>query len=629
MPARRWRWRLAGAIASLALLALPALPTADGARVLAHAQLVASSPGAGTTLDAPPDEIRLVFSEPIEEGLSSLDVVRQDGTFIVDHAGTVDPDDPHALVLADPGLGDGVYSVTWRSLSAADGHTEQGFFTFGIGPDAGILPQVPGGGTHESTDPINVIGRWLTYVGLLLGVGLPLFHRAVLRAGPMPVPLIRLLAALLAVSSAATIVMAVVSAIEAGSLGGYLFGSRNGLLQIARAAVADIGAVVLLVAPRRLASAVAATTGLAGISLLILAGHAAALSDPVPVVVGIVHVVAVAIWIGGLVGLVLVVFRPALILDGPPPRLREIVPRFSALALAAIAMVAITGAYEAWAETGQLLPLGTDYGRTLLIKTALAIGAFSLGSLNYFDGGRNRPWLDGFPTRVALEAMAAGAVLVFAAVLAATPPTEEGRGVEIAPLPDAFGQVAPGMAMEIVPGRPGVNRVVVTATDALEPLDLTLGLDQLDTGTSSTVALVPRGLEGMAGMEGMEHGSMVARNEDGTIDWTADALVLPAGSTWNATVQATNADGTELARQRFAFALDDGGISEGELTTLVNPAAAMAIMLLAGGAIGLGLGIGGFTLPRCEASASRLALLGGGTTGVVLGALIGLQALLA
>ncbi|HEX5040785.1 MAG TPA: copper resistance protein CopC [Candidatus Limnocylindria bacterium] len=585
---------------------------------------MASSPGAGSTLEEAPDEIRLIFSEPIEDGLSSLDVVRQDGAFIVDHGGTVDPNDPHALVLPDPGLGDGVYSVTWRSLSAADGHTEQGFFTFGIGTDE-ILPQVSGGGEHGETDPIGVIGRWLTYVGLLLGVGIPLFHRAVLRAAAMPIPLVRLLAALLAISSAATLVMAVASAIEAGSIGGYLFGSRNGLLQVARAAVADAGAVLLLVAPRRLTGAVAAISGLAGIALLILAGHAAALPDPVPVVVGIVHVVAVAVWFGGLVGLVLVVFRPALILDGPPPRMREIVPRFSALGLAAIGMVAITGAYEVWAETGQLLPIGTDYGRTLLMKTALALGAFSIGALNYFDGGRMRPWLDGFPTRVAVESMTAAAVLVLAAALATTPPVEEGVGVEIAPVPDAFGNVAQDMSMEIVPGRPGVNRVVVTANDALVALDLRLTLDQLDAGTSSTFPLVPRGLEGMEGMEGMEHGSMVTPNDDGTIDWTADAVVLPAGSSWNGTVETTSADGSELGRQRYTFALDDEGISEGEVTTLVNPATVIALILLAGGALGLGLGIGGFALPRCETDASRLALLGGGTTAMVLGALMAIQ----
>ena len=622
------RWRLAGAAAVLAILALPAAPGATGTRVLAHAELIASSPGPGTVVPEAPDEIRLVFSEPIEEGLSSLDVVRQDGAVIVDHSGSVDPDDPYALVLPDPGLGDGVYSVTWRSLSAADGHSAQGFFTFGIGTDEQVLPQVPGGGAHGSTDPISVIGKWLTYLGLLLGVGIPLFHRTVLRAASMPVPLVRMLAALLAISSAATLVMAVASGIEAGSIGDYLFGSRNGLLQVARATVADIGAVALLVAPRRLTGAVAAVTGLTGITLLVLAGHAAALSDPVPVVVGIVHVVAVAIWVGGLAGLVLVLFRPALIVEGPPPRMREIVPRFSALALAAIGLVAVTGAYEVWVETGELLPIGTDYGRTLLMKTALAIGAFAVGSLNYLDGGRMRPWLDGFPTRVGLESMAAAAVLVFAAALAATPPSE-GQGVEIEPIPDAFGNVAPDMAMEIVPGRPGVNRLVVTATDALISLDLSVTLDQLDAGTSSTVPLVPRGLEGMGGMVGMDHNAMATRNDDGTIDWTADAIVLPAGSSWDATVEATSSSGAELTRQRFGFALDEGGISEGEVTNLLNPGAAIGLLLLVGGAIGLGLGLGGFVLPRCEAAASRLALLGGGITGVVLGALIGIQALLA
>jgi len=184
------------------------------------------------------------------------------------------------------------------------------------------------------------------------------------------------------------------------------------------------------------------------------------------------------------------------------------------------------------------------------------------------------------------------------------------------------------MAMQIVPGRPGVNRVVVTATDALVSLDLRLTLDQLDAGTSSTVPLVPSGLEGMEGMEGMDHDAMVARNQDGTIDWSADAVVLPAGSSWNATVAASSAEGNELARQRFAFALDDDGISEGEITSLLNPGAAIALLLLAGGALGLGLGVGGFVLPRCEAAASRMALIGGSATAVVLGALMGAQALI-
>jgi hypothetical protein len=47
-------------------------------------------------------------------------------------------------------------------------------------------------------------------------------------------------------------------------------------------------------------------------------------------------------------------------------------------------------------------------------------------------------------------------------------------------------------------------------------------------------------------------------------------------------------------------------------------------MLAVGGALGIGLGLGGASLPRCEAAASRMALVGGGVLGVALGALIGL-----
>jgi hypothetical protein len=116
---------------------------------------------------------------------------------------------------------------------------------------------------------------------------------------------------------------------------------------------------------------------------------------------------------------------------------------------------------------------------------------------------------------------------------------------------------------------------------------------------------------------------MSHETDDGTIDWIADALVLPPGSGWDTSVRVLGADGTELSRQRFAFALDDDGIDEGQVRTFLDPALGIAVLLLAGGALGLGLGLGGARLPRCEAVASRVALLGGGSVAVVLGGLIG------
>src|SRR6187431_113778 len=252
-------WRLAGAIALLALLVAPALPGATGGRVLAHAQLVASSPGSGTVVPEAPEEIRLVFSEPLEAGLSSADIADLNGNVLLARAGTVDPDDPYALVVTGAPLEDGgIYLVTWRSLSAADGHAAQGFFYFGVGNVPGNLAGGPGGMVHSDTDPLSVIGRWLTLIGILLALGIAVFHRFVIRRGPMPRAAVQALATVLFVSAAATVVVAGAAGLEAGSVPDYLLSGRNGLLQLARAAVAIIGGVALLLLPRRLATAAAA-----------------------------------------------------------------------------------------------------------------------------------------------------------------------------------------------------------------------------------------------------------------------------------------------------------------------------------------------------------------------------------
>ena len=163
----------------------------------------------------------------------------------------------------------------------------------------------------------------------------------------------------------------------------------------------------------------------------------------------------------------------------------EVVPRFSALALVSIGLVVLTGVHAAWIQTGTLVPSGTEYGRTLLMKSAFAVGALALGGLNYLDGGRMMGWLDGFRSRITVEVMLVATVLVLTAALAITPPAEEASGVVIEPVPDAFGEVAPDVSMEVRPGRPGVNRIVVTTIEAMAGrAALQLGMDNLTDGTT-------------------------------------------------------------------------------------------------------------------------------------------------
>ena len=625
---------LAAALASLALLVAPALPGAAGNRVLAHAQLVASSPGAGSSVEAPPDELRLIFSEPLEDQVTSLDIADPTGTVVLARVGSVDPADRFALVVRDSALADlpdGAYTVTWRTLSAADGHTAEGSFSFAIGA-AATGPAVPaaGGMTHTEASPLDLIGRWLTYLGLLLALGVAIAHRVVIGRRAMPHALARLLGVGLLMSGLATLLVGVANAIEAGGdVVAYLTGSRTGILQLARGLVALAGGATLVALPARSARLVAGAAGLVGIGLLVAAGHAAALPSPVPILVGAVHVAGAAVWIGGLVVLLLTLSRPVVLFgaENRPPAMRTLVPRFSALALVSIGLIGLTGVYSAWSQTGVLLDPGTEYGQRLLMKSVVAVAAIGLGGLNYLDGGRMRAVLAGVRNRLTVETGLAAVVLLLTASLATTPPVDEVPGVAITPVPDAFGDTTPGMTLTLSPGRPGVNRVAVTTTDAMAMISggLELALDRVDAGTTTRVPLtLAQPSSGHAGHDP----NAEPRGSDSPVDWIADAVVLPPGSSWDASVLVVAVGGNELARQRFSFALSDDGVAEGAIRSIADPVTAVAAVLLVGGAIGLGLSLGGGRLPRCDPQASRAALRVGGLTAVVLGAAIGMDRLL-
>ena len=79
-----------------------ALDRAAGLVAFGHSQLVSSSPGSGDTLTAPPTEIRLVFSEPIDPRYTSLDLVDGTGRAILVGAGAPDPSDGRILVAPIP-----------------------------------------------------------------------------------------------------------------------------------------------------------------------------------------------------------------------------------------------------------------------------------------------------------------------------------------------------------------------------------------------------------------------------------------------------------------------------------------------------------------------------------------------
>src|SRR5258706_9951951 len=109
----------------------------------AHAKLVSSDPAAGAKLTSAPAKVTLVFSEEIsaKESESFFKVTNASGASV--GTGKLDTNDLDHKTLSgtlQTGLGDGVYTVAWETITPDDNGHSVGSFTFGINADPGAQP---------------------------------------------------------------------------------------------------------------------------------------------------------------------------------------------------------------------------------------------------------------------------------------------------------------------------------------------------------------------------------------------------------------------------------------------------------------------------------------------------------
>ena len=156
-------------------------------------------------------------------------------------------------------------------------------------------------------------------------------------------------------------------------------------------------------------------------------GHASTGTQaPLSIASVTVHVAAMALWIGGLFTVALLLLRRGDdVGDGPP--LADVVAGFSRLALTAVALIVVTGLYQAWREVGHLGALtGTAYGRLLLAKVAVLLVV--IGVARYSRGLVHR-WRTGneaaLRSSVLVELAGAAVLLLLAVLLAGNAPARE------------------------------------------------------------------------------------------------------------------------------------------------------------------------------------------------------------
>ena len=138
----------------------------------AHANLVRALPSPGTAVDPAPLVVYAEFSEAIDRGYSSLDVLDANGESVTTGPTEADPTSPAAMLVPVADLADGTYVVVWRTLSVVDGHVIRGSFAFGVGEP--VAADVAVAVTSIQSSPAAAASRGLLFMGVAMLIGAPL-----------------------------------------------------------------------------------------------------------------------------------------------------------------------------------------------------------------------------------------------------------------------------------------------------------------------------------------------------------------------------------------------------------------------------------------------------------------------
>lgn len=448
---------------------------AAAAPASAHALAVSSTPPAGATLAQAPKTVTVVFSEPPDPRLSSIQILDSAGNpHQTGHSSAI-PGEPTALEVGVGALSPGVYTVNWRTVSRVDGHLATGSFAFGVkvtptgaAATAGVVRSPP-------ASTWAVAARWSYYIGLMGLVGVAEIGLLTGAAGA-PRRLRGLATASLILGVLGVVALEEqqrradgisVSGLWSSSLGHEVFG-RAAPLVVAAAAIAWMWA-----RPRRVARI---TLGVVGAAALVSmfgdvdASHAAGEHSWrwFRLLTQWVHFASAGVWLGGLAVLV------AVVLHLPPERRPLVTRRFSNLALVAVAAVAATGLLRGLDEIRSWHGLfDTSFGRWALLKIALLVVLIGLGVLQRRRGvpavgGTGRGSVQ-FLRRVGATELALGLVVLVAAgfLQSLAPPSATTPARAPRPLVVSGHDFATTVEvrLEISPGTPGFNRFDLRALD--------------------------------------------------------------------------------------------------------------------------------------------------------------------
>ena len=347
----------------------------------AHATLESSSPADGQSVLTSPSEIRITFSEAVTTISGGLSVLDADGKTV--DVGNSEVVGGRTLVAPiSETLSDGTYVATYRVLSA-DGHPVSGSLLFAVGAGALDRSAQPSSTGDRLWEIIGGISRFIMYLAALVAAGVAFFLAFIHDHAEdrwRIVPFVRI-GSILALLSAIGIVMSQAALLTGKGAGAITdstvlrdvlnqnLGWSLALLMIGLAAVhlsTDI--------PKKVVSqSLAVYGGLAVTVSFAVWGHATELSPTaISLAADAIHATAAALWLGGLVGLVMVLSVRT------PETVRAtagIIGRFSRMAFWSVIALTIAGLTLTITGSDASLNsiLTTTWGQLVLAKIGLTL----------------------------------------------------------------------------------------------------------------------------------------------------------------------------------------------------------------------------------------------------------------
>ncbi len=475
----------------------------------AHAYIIKSTPAENQVFKNSPQRIQIQFDESVQSAFHSLQVLDELGNRVDLRNGNINKEN-HSILEGSlkPNLPDGNYHIVWKVISS-DGHSVNGVIPFSVGKvdSKSTISSKP----TQSLSNANVMGTyWIEYISLLLFVGLLFFSLFVYKIDKnnRTVAFKNTKGLLLFFYFGILFSVLISLFVETKNYTNGTWPSvfhKNLLMETINntkfGSVWVIQLLLLIVLANSLYMAYRKeqknsfywwlSAFFIGIFLLLakaFIGHASMQNDRLPILFDFIHLLAVSIWLGGLIGISYLLPKIKKE-EGNTENYWKTVQRYSISATISVALLLATGIYASLKYIPNYYSLlHTTYGKVLCGKIILFLVMLVLGLIHLIKGKRSKNRLG---KSVWFELSIGIIVLALSSILTNLPTAMESPG----PYSDIKQNKGYSISLNTTPNIVGKNTFKIKITDknhhnvdSIQQVTLTFTNTDMSMGSNTTQA---------------------------------------------------------------------------------------------------------------------------------------------